>query len=330
MNAFSERPGLREQMICALAGSQMTPVEGRECALDRIAAIGAAQIAAEQIVRARADAGLAPIAPARAAAARAAAPVYVPDVHRIGGAEAYASCAMDASPPSDASPSSIAPPSTPSHEAAVAYTPGAPTIAIEPELAAILLRRKYLDDRALSTRAVDLFARVLPRRHVRGASAMLLRKIAGHAIAEWICSTCPACRGTGRRGATMGGVTEKLVACRTCERIYGKPSGMVRMRLPDAQAMARVSCPACCGRRTVIDRKRVRGRVGVICGRCEGTGHFLPREVDRAEAIGVTPSMYRSRWASVFDAALHSVRALDRRLMGNVREQLGRDLGSAA
>ena len=68
----------------------------------------------------------------------------------------------------------------------------------------------------------------------------------------------------------------------------------------------------------------MRGRSGDVCGRCSGSGHFSPSEADRAESIDVGVPTYRKRWATLFDTALRSVRMLDRRLLGRLREQMGR------
>jgi hypothetical protein len=320
MSVFSERPGLRELMVTSLSNSKLAQDEMRECALDRVAAFGAAQISA---VATLSGEGLEP----------SIAEIEI-DERRVGGANAYASCSVDPQPAVSHAPAT--------------HTSIVPELKIDPRLGAILLRVKYVKaSQDLVEQAVHLFARhlrtELPRRNANRARKelpTLLPKIAEQVIAEWMAGSCPSCHGTGRRGAAMDGVDERLVACRACERVrpesaqakadpstIGKPSGFIRSAIPlpdGSRVEARIGCPVCCGRLTVTRRKRVRGRSGDSCGRCYGFGHFVPRTVDRAVAIGVSEKTYQLRWAVIFDSALRAARALDRNLIESLRKQLGR------
>lgn len=345
MSTF-ERPGLREQLVTALSNSQLSAAEGRECALDRIGAFGAAQIAEPMPVPAARIAPLPPPPPSTGDALMAsierAFDVQIPlderafmagasdsadaglaagdaEPSRAGGVHAYASVALD-DPELPAAPAAEL--DAAAHlvfDAAMSRT------------AAVLLRVKYLHDASLADQAVALFARHLKRelrrrrdRNRREAQA-LLPKIAEQALAEWIAGTCRTCHGTGRVGASTGGMRERIAKCRVCDA-----EGMVRVRLPGMTKSARIACPACCTKRTVTVRRRIHASLGDVCSQCGGDGHFIPREVERMVAIGVDKYAYRKSWAKTFDAALVSARALDRRFVSLLRLQLRGDTGGVS
>lgn len=341
MTIFSDKPGMREQMIIALASPNLSTVEWRECAIDRIGALGAVQIGVEPPARSASEvAGSAPAAQPCVDRTQAIVPdaqAMVTDT-QINAAQAnvhrthdFGACAPEAKP--DA------------REPLDAERPGLfvqPPIVIEPRLSAMLLRLKYMGERSSADQAVLLLSRVLwaelRRRRDKNAGAPpeLFARIAEQTIAEWVCGSCPVCRGTGRRGGSMGGIENGFVPCRACRRREdGQSTGMVTVKLPglskDAKRQeARISCPVCCGNRMVIDRKRVRARPGKRCARCGGDGHFLPSEAERALAIGVSLQTLKRRWGRIFDLSLRAVRALDRRLIEKLRKQLGRDINRVA
>lgn len=221
------------------------------------------------------------------------------------------------------------------------------------ELAALLLRAKYAQDHSGIRMANFRFALRLKVRTRRVGKDPRRRDgiviaLASQSIAEWLTDRCERCKGTGIRGARMGGVEELLRGCTTCKAVgsieYVARGVKVDARgkivpAPAAQAFRAtdlgvamiadgkdritLQCPDCRGMRYRLDRKRVHQRLGRTCERCGGDGEALPRYADRARALGIGLDTYRRCWHSWFDWSLGHLTGLDKTLVCNLRSEFG-------
>lgn len=194
------------------------------------------------------------------------------------------------------------------------------------ELAALLLRAKYANDHrgvGLANFRFALRLRVRARRQIRKPRhEQMVIALASQSIAEWLADRCEKCKGTGIRGARMGGMQEGLKACAMCAA-----TGMVVYRSGGLKLCPRgdgieIQCPACRGMRYMIERKRVHQRLGRTCPACAGDGSAPARHADRARALGVSIEIYERHWQRWFVWAAQHLTALDKTLVINLRCEL--------
>lgn len=235
------------------------------------------------------------------------------------------------------------------------------------ELAALLLRAKYAHDysglRMAGLRfAVRLRVRAKRQTRSKGRYDPLIIALSTQSIAEWVADQCERCKGTGLRGARMGGMLEFMRACPVCSDFNDttqrmEPTGMIEYAArgvrPDGKIAPRaaafratplgmamlgdgvldkisIQCPGCRGMRYTLERKRVHQRFGKVCQACDGDGEAPPRYAERARALGIGLDNYTRCWHDWFVWAGHHLTALDKTLVNNLRCELGRGYSPAS